>query len=233
MRTLVVIPARSGSKGIRGKNWKEFAGKPLILHTLEQAMRLFAKEDIVLSTDSNEVLDLAYQCGMSNIPLRPAELSQDGTSMQEVLLYELSLRERKNENYDAILLLQPTSPLRTDEDIVRVLGTFNESMDMALTMCKTKHNPYSVILEENEKGYLEKSKKHASVSRQTAPVVFLINGAVYLMSVNSLKSKKISDFEKVKGVEMPEIRSIDIDTPWDWEVAELAWRFCQMELNTF
>jgi len=194
MRILVVVPARAGSKGIPGKNWKEFASKPLIVHTLEQAMRLFSKEDIVLSTDSKEVIALAHQQGLTDVPIRPTELSQDGTSMQEVLLYELAVRERMNKDYDAILLLQPTSPLRLDEDITKVIASFEEHLDMVLTICSTKHNPYSIILEKNENGYLEKSKKHSSVSRQTAPVVYLINGAVYLISVKSLKNKDMSAF---------------------------------------
>jgi N-acylneuraminate cytidylyltransferase len=231
MNVLVIIPARAGSKGIPNKNWKPFLGKPLILYSIEMALKNFPPEQVVVSSNAPEVAELMAQFNFPNFELRPEELSQDLTTMQDVILYELHRCEKKGFNYDAVLLLQPTSPLRRDEDIKSVLECFDLNLDMVLTVCKTKHNPYSVLLEKNDAGEWSKSKPFLATNRQSVPPVYAINGAVYLMSVKSLKEKPIAAFSNIKTVIMPEHLSIDIDTPWDWKVAELAYPFRTQEMD--
>jgi N-acylneuraminate cytidylyltransferase len=120
-------------------------------------------------------------------------------------------------------LLQPTSPLRKKEDILGAMELMNTSnFEMVMSVYPCKQNPYSVVMEYNEDGYLQKVKSHLFTTRQTTPPVFCINGAVYVIDVRSLLEKDLSQFDRLAGFEMPENRSADIDTDWDWYMAEKA-----------
>ncbi len=224
MKTIAIIPARAGSQGLPGKNYKNFMGKPLVQHTMEQALGVFELQDIVVSTNCEEVLSIAKKCGWTDVTPRPEEIAMSNTTMREVLLYEIQKYEANfGVKVDRVVLLQPTSPLRREEDIKGAMGRMNEAdVDMVMTVYPCKQNPYSVVMEYNEEGLLKKVKSHLFTTRQSTPPVFCINGAVYVINVLSLLKDDLSNFNKVVGYEMPENRSIDIDTDWDWYMAEKA-----------
>ena len=223
MKILYLIPARGGSKGIPGKNIKLLNGIPLIVHTINVARELSTDEFICVSTDDPAIVAVVNSVGLSVPFIRPAELATDTASSNEVLLHALHYYETNQIYFDLLVLLQPTSPFRTSQQVKEAICLFTGQEDMIQSVKETKANPYSVLMEEDEQQYLHKSKKlpDAITRRQDAPVVYEANGAVYVINVSSLKKyQSLGKFEKVKKYLMQEESSLDIDTPLDWQFAE-------------
>lgn len=220
MKPLVVIPARGGSKGVPRKNIKELGGKPLIYYTIEAARDVFEDKHIIVSTDDEEIKEVVEKIGLKVPFLRPAELATDKAGTQDVLKH--AIQHVKDSGYfpDTLILLQPTSPFRTAKHIKEALGLYHKGLDMVVSVKETKSNPYYVLFEENEDGYLRKSKEGNFTRRQDVPKVWEYNGAIYIMNIVSIKDKEIKDFERVKKFEMDEISSHDIDSKFDWSIAE-------------
>jgi len=221
MRTLVVIPARSGSKGLPDKNIKVLNGKPLIHYSIEVAQQIFNNEDICVSTDSDKYIKVAENTGLRIPFVRPETLSTDKATTQDVLLHCLDFYEQKGAFYDYILLLQPTSPFREKNHLKDILMVNNEECDMIVSVKEADSNPYYVSLEENEEGYLKKLMEGKFTRRQDCPKVYEYNGSMYLIRVSSLKEKLISSFTKIKKYEMNSKYSIDIDSEIDFKLAEV------------
>tara|TARA_B110000967_G_scaffold31477_1_gene29859 strand:+ start:1184 stop:1867 length:684 start_codon:yes stop_codon:yes gene_type:complete len=221
MRTLVVIPARSGSKGLPDKNIKVLNGKPLIHYSIEVAQQIFDNEDICISTDSDKYIKIAEKTGLRIPFVRPETLSTDNATTQDVLLHCLDFYEQKGVFYDYILLLQPTSPFREKKHLEDILMENNEDCDMIVSVKETDSNPYYVLLEENEEGYLKKLMKGEFTRRQDCPKVYEYNGSMYLIRVSSMKEKLISSFTKIKKYEMHSKYSLDIDSEIDFKLAEV------------
>jgi N-acylneuraminate cytidylyltransferase len=220
MKPLVVIPARAGSKGVPMKNIKVLAGKPLLYYTLEAARLVFSDEQIVVSTDGLEIKQIVEKTGLQVPFLRPEHLAQDHSGTYEVLLHALEWAESVAYFPDCLVLLQATSPFRTEKHIREAMDLYEKSVDMVVSVKETKANPYFVLMEENAEGFLEKSKKSEFTRRQDAPQVYELNGAIYVMNVASLKNGPISSFTKVRKYCMDEFSSHDIDTELDWLLAE-------------
>lgn len=222
MNPLIVIPARGGSKGIPDKNIKLLAGKPLIHYTIEAAREVFKDEHIVVSTDSERIKEVAESTGIKVPFLRPAELATDEAGTREVLIHALNYAESNGYNPDILVLLQPTSPLRTAKHIREALELYHDSLDMVVSVKETKSNPYYVLFEENEEGFLEKSKEGNFTRRQDCPKVWELNGAIYIINKNTLIRKTLfHDDVKLIKYRMEEQSSIDIDTPFDLSLVEL------------
>lgn len=222
-KTLVVIPARGGSKGIPGKNIKSFLGKPLIYYTIEVAKALFDDVDICVTTDSEEIKQCVEKIGLDIPFLRPEYLATDEMGTYEVLLHVIDFYEKKSIMYEQILLLQPTTPIRNKSHIQDILEMKikNPNIDMIVSVKESKENPYFTLFEENENGFMEKSKKGNFVRRQDCPKVYSFNGSIYLISVDSVKSSRMEGFKNIKKYVMnDDIYSIDLDTPSDWVIAE-------------
>ena len=221
MRTLVVIPARSGSKGLPDKNIKLLNGKPLIHYSIEVAQQIFNNEDICISTDSDKYIKIAEQTGLKVPFVRSETLSTDEATTQDVLLHCLDFYEKKGVLYEYILLLQPTSPFREKKHLEDILIANKEEFDMIVSVKETESNPYYVLFEENKSGLLEKSKKGNFTRRQDCPKVYECNGSMYLFNVKSLQNNLISNFKKIKKYEMQAKYSIDIDHEIDFKLAEV------------
>jgi len=221
MNPLVVIPARGGSKGIPRKNIKELGGKPLIYYTIKAAREVFEDDVICVSTDDKEIKEIVEETGLEVPFIRPAELATDITGTQDVLLHSIEFYEKElNYSADTVILLQPTSPFRTAKHIKEAVEIFHLGLDRVVSVKETDANPYFVLYEENEEGYLEQSKKGNFKRRQDCPPVWELNGAIYIIKVKSLINEGISGFGKVKKYVMDKISSIDIDNELDWFVAE-------------
>lgn len=218
---LVIIPARGGSKGIPRKNIKLLNGKPLIYYTVEAARGIFKDSQICVSTDDKEIVDLVENIGLKIPFIRPVELASDTATTHDVLLHALNFYKGLGVTVDTILLLQPTSPLRTSTHIRDALSIYNsKECDMVVSVKETKSNPYFVLYEENEQGILVKSKKGGYQRRQDAPKVWEYNGAIYVINVESLLKNTIYKFERIYKFVMEEQCSIDIDTDLDWKICE-------------
>lgn len=221
MRILYLIPARKGSKGLPGKNTKILGDKPLILYTIDFALNIMEDEDILcISTNDLEVVKIAEAKGILIPFIRSEELSNDNAASYDVIIHAINHYEKLNQKFDAVLLLQPTSPFRTQEDFVNLKNEFDITTDMVVSVKFAKENPYFTLFEENNDGYLDKSKVGNFERRQDCPHVYAFNGSMYLINIESIKNSKIADFKKVKKIVMPEERSVDIDTLADWTLAE-------------
>ena len=220
MKPLVVIPARGGSKGIPDKNIKLLGGKPLIHYTIEAAREVFPDEVICVSTDSERIKAVAEETGLKVPFLRPAHLATDTAGTHEVLLHALEHAEQKGYQPDIVVLLQPTSPFRTAQHIKEALELYHPKIDMVVSVKETKSNPYSVLFEEDEDGYLQKSKDGHFTRRQDCPNVWELNGAVYVINTISLMRSQINEFKILKKYIMAEVDSIDLDSELDFFIAE-------------
>lgn len=218
MNTIIIIPARKGSKGIPGKNKKELAGKPLIQYTIEVALQIFPPEKIYLSTDDPDIIKIGVQNGLNQTNLRPSALSTDTTSARELLLYEISKLDMEVET---IVYLQPTSPLRQTHHVIEAMDLYDsKETEMVVSVSSTKSNPYYNLFEENKEGFLSLSKKSNTTSRQDVPDVFKYNGAIYIINYEKLKSSELNEFKRIKKYVMTRESSIDIDDYLDWIMAE-------------
>jgi CMP-N,N'-diacetyllegionaminic acid synthase len=216
---LVVIPARKGSKGIPGKNKKLLNGKPLIAYTIEAALGIFEREQICISTDDEDIVLLAESYGISVPFIRPAELSTDTAGSQEVLIHAYEYYREKGFDAAVVCLLQATSPFRTTKHIAEAANVYSTECDMLVSVVESKANPYFNLMEESTEGFLEKSKVGDFKTRQEAPKVFELNGAIYFINTTSLIKQPISSFTKVLKYVMPSAASVDLDLPEDWEYA--------------
>jgi CMP-N,N'-diacetyllegionaminic acid synthase len=221
MKILYLIPARAGSKGLPGKNTKLLGDKPLIVHSIGFAlMNINEGDELCISTNDEDVLAIASGLGI-HVPFkRPEELASDLANSYDVIMHAIKYYEENNKHFDLVLLLQPTSPFRDQQDFENLMESYDDEVEMVVSVKKSKENPYFTLFEENEFGFLNKSKKGNFQRRQDCPDVFAFNGSMYLMKVSALKDRTISEFEKIKKIVMPEERSIDIDTMADWTLAE-------------
>ena len=221
MKTLYVIPARGGSKGIPHKNIKPLAGKPLIGYSIDVARQLAADDDICLTTDDPEIAATAESMGL-NVPfLRPASLATDTCGTYEVLIHALDFYRDRGIDYDTLVLLHPTSPMRTADDVRAALALYSPDIDMVVTVKEATSNPYYNCYETDNDGFLHISKGDGGYTRrQDAPKVWEYNGAVYVINVESLRRMPLSAFTRRRMSVMPAERSVDLDTPVDWIIAE-------------
>lgn len=221
MNTLFVIPARGGSKGLPGKNIKALNGIPLLLYSLEYARLFAADKDICISTDDSAIAEVAAAAGYTLPFFRPEHLSNDTAGMREVLLHALE-QYSKNGEYEAIVLLQPTSPFRKKEFLAEALEHFTPGTDMVVSVNQSKASPYFNLFEEGSEGYLQLSKPALNISRrQDAPTVYQYNGSIYIIRAASLTAyDSLASFPHIKKYLMPAEYNVDIDNEADWLLAE-------------
>jgi CMP-N,N'-diacetyllegionaminic acid synthase len=223
MKFLILIPARGGSKGVPKKNIKELIEKPLIFYSIDVARGVTDDSNICVSTDDTEIIDTIENGRKLKVPfVRPSELATDTATSYDVMLHAINHYENIGIIYDAIILLQPTSPLRLIKHLKEAISLYNSSnVEMVVSVVESKGNPYFNLFEENSSGLLEKSKKANYTRRQDCPKVYEYNGSIYIIDIKSLKKGPVSMFTKIKKYEMEPEYSIDIDTPFDWKIAEL------------
>ena len=221
MKTLYVIPARGGSKGIPHKNIKPLGGIPLIGYAIREARKLADDADICVTTDDPEIAAVAESMGLKVPFLRPAELAGDKSGTYEVLLHALDYYQNQGIDYDTLVLLQPTSPFRTADDITNAIALYSPDIDMVVTVKEAASNPYYNCYETDDEGFLHISKGEGTYTRrQDAPKVGEYNGAVYVINVASLRKMPLGKFTRRRMSIMPAERSVDLDTPIDWLIAE-------------
>jgi N-acetylneuraminate synthase len=223
MRIVAVIPARGGSKGLPGKNIRPFAGVPLLAHAIAAARACPQIDRCLVSTDAAEIADVARAYDAEVPFLRPAALAQDDTPGIEPILHAVRWLEEHGDRPDAVMVLQPTSPLRTAEDLdaaIRLLG--EPKADAVVSVCDAPRHPY-LIKRRSPEGWLQPfapMPKGGDEIRQAFPAAYALNGAVYLIRREVLLAQRTLLPERTCAHIMPMERSIDIDTAVDLELAE-------------
>lgn len=225
MKYLYIIPARGGSKGIPHKNIKLLSGKPLIKYTMDVARYLANDEDICMTSDSDNIIQLVESLGL-HVPFkRPKALASDTASSYDTILHAIKYySEVLDREYDAIVLLQPTSPFRTVSDVSKAVKIFeqNPEVDMVVGAIEAKSNPYYDCFELDKKGCLVQSKGNGQYTRrQDVPKVWEFSGSVYVCRVQSLLKTNMSHFKRITKVEIDVENALDLDTLFDWNLAEM------------
>lgn len=223
MKSLIVIPARGGSKGIPHKNIKPLNGKPLICYSIDVARQFTSDENICVTTDDDEIIKVVEDYGLKVPFKRPSYLATDTCGSNEVIQHAYQFYEKLGRHYDAIVLLQPTSPFRKVEFLQEACALYNESIDMVTSVKLSSCNPYYDGFEEDAEGLLKISKGDGAIERrQDAPSVWQQNGSIYVINPKSLMEKGMAHFTRIRKYAMSELYSVDIDNPFDWKVAELV-----------
>ena len=222
-KSLFVIPARGGSKGIPRKNIKPFNGRPLIAYAIDAATGAGADAArIILSTDDDEIAATAESLGLPVPYRRPAALATDTAGSREVILDAMDWADAQGIGYDNVVLLQPTSPFRAAADVLGATALYNPGIDMVVSVTQAACNPYYDCFETSPgDGFLHVAKGDGLYTRrQDAPAAWQYNGAVYVINPESLRRMPMGAFPRRVPFVMPRERSIDLDTPLDWTIAE-------------
>jgi len=225
MSTIATICARGGSKGLPGKNLRPFAGKPLIAHTIAQALACSAIEGVYVSTDDDAIAEVALASGALVPYRRPAELATDTAAKLPAIEHLVAHLERGGLRVTTIVDLQPTSPLRTQGDLEAALAVARDC-ELAVSVSEPSHNPYFSLVEQGADGTLQLSKAASHVRRQDLPPVWGLNGSIYVWRREALPRAIRDGFWSVRArpVPMPRERSVDIDDALDFEWAEWLYR---------
>jgi len=220
---LAIIPARGGSKSIPRKNIKNLAGKPLIVYTIETALKSDFLDRVIVSTDDEEIAEVARKYG-AEVVVRPKKLAEDETPTLPVLQHVVKyLEEKENYKVDVVVVLQPTSPLREvsdiDNSIKKVLDTNADSVE---TFCQVNYLPSCMFKIIGDKAIpLDRKSLEKYKGRQDFPELYKENGAVFVVRRNVLMRKNTVYGVDHRAVIMPKERSIDIDDIIDFKLAEL------------
>jgi CMP-N,N'-diacetyllegionaminic acid synthase len=224
MKILAIIPARGGSKGVPGKNIKLLGGKPLLQYTIDVALESDLLDKVVLSSDDTEIIEFGKKMGAEVPFVRPDNLAEDTTSTLDVIKHCLNYYSEKDEIYDVVCLLQPTSPFRSVGFLNEAIKTFIcKETDSLISVQKVpyEYNPHWTF-EEDENGILKiaTGEKQIISRRQDLPKTFHRDGSIYLTKVKTILEQNSLYGNSVSYLESPKEFYMNIDTLEDWKLAE-------------
>ena len=218
MRILAIVPARGGSKGIKDKNIKEIEGRPLIEYTIEAAKRCEYIDEIVVSTDSEKIAKVAKKAGAKVPFLRPDELASDTARTIDVVLFTIEQLKLIGQEYDIVVLLQPTSPLRDEDDICGAIEKYVScNMKSLVSVSEVSESPILMrqIVDET---HMEKLLNiNSTIRRQDMAKYYMVNGSIYINKIEELNSDTSLNDNVIPYV-MDRSHAVDIDDYVDIEV---------------
>jgi CMP-N,N'-diacetyllegionaminic acid synthase len=223
---LATICCRGGSKGVPGKNIRPLNGIPLIAHTIKSALACNLIDDLIISTDSEEIATIAKQYGAKVLFMRPPELATDTSSKWPVFIHAVESYEKITGSVvDLLVDLDVTVPLKTPEDIDNAIkmSLDDENADVIITGYEPERNPYFNMMEILPNGYAEIVKKSDKpiVRRQDAPLIFSLTPAAYVIKKQAIYKFDHWSQAVCKISPMPRERAIDIDTEYDFKLIEI------------
>jgi len=217
---IAIIPARGGSKGLPGKNIKDLLGKPMIAYTIEEALKSKYITDVIISTDCQEIENVAVEYGAKSLFLRPEFLASDNAKAVDNYIYTI---DRLNQEFDyeivEFTVLQPTSPLRIKDDIDNAIVLFKNKKADSVINYTEEHHPIEWHKYITEDGRFENIFKEKLLNRQEIKPSFYPNGAVFVFKYEMIKQKKYYTNKSYSYV-MPRNRSADVDTIEDFKYIE-------------
>lgn len=223
MKSIAIIPARSGSKGLKDKNIKELNGKPMMAYSIGAALRSNRFDCVHVSTDSEQYAEIARTYGADVPFLRERTLAQDHTSTWDALRYVIRKYEEMGQRFDLVTLLQPTSPLRDENDICNAFQIFEEkNADAVISVCELEHS-VQICNTLGENGSMNQFIDSNKVGpRQAHETFYRINGAIYIQKTQMLMKKENLYNENSYAYVMDKVNSIDVDDLFDFRMAEMA-----------
>lgn len=223
MKRIAVICARGGSKGLPNKNLRLLGGVPLIVHTIRQALATSILDAVAVSSDSNEILQVAEQNGIVHLIKRPPELATDEASKIPVIRHCANEVEKRTGVIDYVADLDCTTPIRLVEDIVNAFGMIEQAgVSTLISGTPARKLPYFNLVERNSQGFVEISKATSPpiVRRQDAPMCYDMNASIHIWRRDVLFGSDARLQPDTILFEMPFERSIDIDTEIEFEINE-------------
>lgn len=223
MKILITICARKGSKRVKNKNIREIRGKPLIAHTIKVAKSWGKADKIIVSTDSEEIAGISKQYGAEIPFIRPAELASDTSPKLPVIKHAVEyMKNYEGIEFDMVIDLDPTSPLRSVEDLENSYQKMiNSKADNLFSVNLARKNPYFNMIELNNNGYARLCKPNNQISRmQDAPPVYEMNASIYIYWTNFLLKTDSVVGKNSITYEMPFERSIDIDSEIEFKLVD-------------
>ena len=224
MKNIAIIPARSGSKGLKDKNIKLMNGKPLIYYSIRAAIDSKCFDEVFVSTESELYWDIALTCGASVPFLRDNINAGDKSSSWDVVKEAINKYKMIGKEFDTFCLLQPTSPLRTAEDIVNSYKMLDEkNADSIVSIVEEEHSPlYASTLPEDLSLKEMCSSEYFNLSRQELPKFYRFNGAIYIGKPEILMKKNTIYEDNIFGYIMDRRSSVDIEDELDFKIAEIT-----------
>jgi len=236
-RILSIVTARSGSKGLPNKNIKKLNGKPLLAYPIIAASESHYVDKIILSTDSNEYAQIGESYGATIPFLRPDDLASDNASSIDVIIHALDYLSEKKDDYDYVLLLEPTSPLTDGANIDSAIEMLYESADIAsslvgVSLMETQHPIFSV--QRNDDGLitpLYSTSFKSMPRRQDLEPIFALDGSLYLSSVDAIYSEKNFCHKKTLGMVFDRYKSFEVDDMLDFICIEALLKYYDVKKN--
>lgn len=223
MKNVAIIPARSGSKGLKDKNIKDLCGKPLMAYTIEAALKSGCFDEVMVSTDSGKYAEVARKYG-AQVPFLRSEVTATDTAsswdMVEEVLQRYGMQGRE---FDTFCLLQPTSPLRTEADIAAAYAIYREKATFSVvSVCEAEHSPlWCGHLPDNNE-FLDFLGPENMQQRQAGKKFYRLNGAIYIVNCNRFRYDRFLYQKGSFAYIMSQNRSVDIDTMMDFELAKIV-----------
>lgn len=234
MDVVAFIFARGGSKGLPGKNIRPLDGKPLIAWSIECAQAVHEIRRVIVSTDSEEIARIAIEYGAEVPFFRPPELANDNSPEWMAWRHALNYLIRDEGTLpDAMISLPATAPLRTVDDIENCLNEFEDSLsDVVITVSEAHRNPYFNMVVENPDGFAELviPQQEVVARRQDSPIVYDMTTVAYVVKPEFVLNRQSLFEGKVKAVQIPKERAIDIDTLFDFKIAEMLLKETKNEI---
>lgn len=222
MKNIAIIPARSGSKGIKDKNIKPLCGKPLMQYSISAAMESGMFEEVMVSTDSEEYASVARSCGAKVPFLRSSENAQDKSNKWDAVAEVLAGYRQMGIDFETFCVLQPTSPLRTASDIISAYKIYREKNAVSvISVCPAEHSPAWCNILDDDNGMRGFISRDADSQRQALQDYYRLNGAIYIMKTSEFAADRYPYRTGSFAYVMPSGRSIDIDGELDFKLAEL------------
>ena len=225
MKNLAIIPARSGSKGLKDKNIKELNGKPLMAYSIEAALETGIFDEVMVSTDSEKYALIARQYGAQVPFMRELALASDEAGSWDVVRSVLHQYRKMDKQFDTVTLLQPTSPLRDKSDILGAMNLFIEKEASSVISITLIEHPiqWSMSLEQNKVVHF-REPNNCTKRRQELDPFYRANGAIYISKTDNILTNNSIYNESCLGYLMDTDKSIDIDTEVDFYLAEILLR---------
>ncbi|MFT6908537.1 MAG: CMP-N,N'-diacetyllegionaminic acid synthase [Oleiphilaceae bacterium] len=229
MKYLAIIPARAGSKGVPNKNIRAINGHPLIAWSIRQALNVSSITNVVVSTDSDQIAEIAKKYGAEVPFIRPLELAQDETATEPVMSHSMDWYSDNGIEYDAVILLQPTSPLRLSDSLQRAIDCFElEKVSSLLSVCKShaffwqKSNPVSATYDYENRPRRQDIEDEQCYYKET--------GSIYITKKNAFNISNNRLVEPILPFEMEQLESYEIDSEVDFKVIESLMNYSSVTL---
>lgn len=226
-KILAIVPARAGSKGLKNKNIKYLNNLPLFVHPLNALKKSKYVDKVVLSTDSEKIINLSKKFGNFVYFTRPKKISGDDASSFEVIKHTINFFKNKNEEFDYVICLEPTSPFTETKDIdfmIKKVVDNNFNSGVSISILEKNHPNFLFKINRNKTISSYQKKKKYNLRRQQVSKLYFLDGSLYFSEIKNFLKNKSFVSNKTFGLIMPKWKSLEIDNILDFELAKIIYK---------